>query len=140
MPTITRKQYETRQAQAPMGWRYDLQKAVVWGEHEITRRVDIDADHYLSARVCYVAEHVDGSRWQLTGRQIPCLHVSYWTLNAERTAATSQGMGSKYIPIGEPQTKKIYKALCKFAEHITEENIMDIYTAQRKKLLDPCLI
>ena len=140
MPTITRKQYESKKAMTPEGWEYDVQTAVIWGRHELTRRVYLDEFHFVAATICYKDEPVPGNRWATTGRQIPVIHVQYWTLNPKKNLSTSSGLGSDYMPIGEPEPRKNYKSLCKYAAEITEERIMDIYTANRKKCLDPVLI
>lgn len=128
--TITRDQIIKRSAQAPEGWSYDWKFAVIHGEHTLTCRVDIDGTHFLTARLCYRAER-GATSWQTTGRQIPTLHVSRYEDHG--SVAVSRGLG-KCLTIGDPEKNKNYKALCKYADGITEEMLMEIYNADRNLL------
>lgn len=127
---LTRDQIMKKQAQTPDGWRYDWQYAVIHGEHTMTRRVDIDGTHFLEARLCYCAEK-GANPWQTTGRQIPTLHVSRY--QDKGSVYVSHGLG-KWLTIGEPEKNKNYKALCKYADGITDEMLMEIYNADRNLL------
>lgn len=130
MPTLTKKQYDSRQAAAPTGWRYAATAYIMRGENELVRNIDIDADHYVQARVLYVDEYArktspSGCTYRVeTGRHIPALHISYWT-RLESGMASSTGLGKYYEVPERVQDKKIYKALCNYADTVTEEHILD---------------
>jgi hypothetical protein len=47
--------------------------------------------------------------------------------------AVSHGLG-KWIDLGEPEKNKNYKVLCKYADGITDEMLMEIYNADRNLL------
>lgn len=127
---LTRDQIIKRNAQAPDGWHYDWQFAVIHGEHTLTCRVDVDGSHFLTARVCYSAER-GATPFQTTGRQIPTLHLSRYERRGD--VAVSHGLG-KWLTLGESEKTKNYKVLCKYADGITEEMLMDIYNADRNLL------
>ena len=127
---LTREQILKRNAQAPDGWRYDWQFAITHSEHTLTRRVQIDGTHFLTAHLMYRDEE-GANPWQSTGRQIPVLHVSRY--EDRGAVAVSHGLG-RWIDLGEPEKNKNYKVLCKYADGITEEMLMEIYNADRNLL------
>lgn len=129
---LTREQINRREAQAPADWHYDWQYAVIHSEHTLTREVFVDADHVLVAHIMYRDER-GATRWQTTGRQIPTLHLSLYHIQPSG-AGVSHGLG-KWIDMPEEvQSKKNYAVLCKLADRITDDDIMDYYNADRKYL------
>lgn len=129
---LSREQIERRQAQAPAGWRYDWRFAVIHGEHTLCREVKLDDTHFLRAHLLYRDEQ-GATRWQVTGRQVPALHLSFFTYNADKTAATSRGLGD-WLTLGEPEKNKNFKALCNYGSGITEADILEIYNRNRENL------
>ena len=127
---LTREQILKKQAQTPADWRYDWQYAVMHDEHTITRRIQIDGTHHLTARLCYCDEK-GATPWQTTGRKLPTLHIASYAEQGD--VYISHGLG-KWQTIGDAEKNKNYKALCKYAEGITEEMLMEIYNADRKLL------
>lgn len=129
--TITKKQYDAKTAITPAGWSYDWRHAVVWGDHRVTKSIPLDADHVLIATIGYRAEIVRERNPygciipRETGRQVPTLNVKRWTQRPGERFATSSGLGAS-VAVGEPQDRKIYKALCKIAAEVTEEQIFDL--------------
>lgn len=126
---LTREQAMNRQKQAPANWNYDIQYAVIHGEHTIVRKIKLDEQHYLTAKMIYRTEYETktneyGCKWNVeTGRQIPNVHISKWVVPEGRDYATSNGLGL-WLPVGEPQKNKNYKVLCQLAADITDEQIL----------------
>lgn len=145
MPSLTRKQFDARQAKAPAGWSYDSRFYIFYGENQLKKRVKIDATHYIEAAVGYTAEIArrDGEycSWhERTGRHIPEMTVSYWTVNPETGTASSFGLGHQVKHPELVQEKKIYTVLCKLAETISDADVLEIAQDHLDVLLDPVIV
>jgi len=142
MATLTKKQYDSRQAAAPEGWKYDAHDFVMFGENKLGKIIPTDETHYIRASVHYTDEYETrtndyGCKWRVaTGRSIPALHLSYWT-RLESGMSSSQGLGITKESEGMEQDRKIYKALCKFAATITDDDIMALVNEHWGALLNP---
>ena len=129
---ITREQYKKRQSEAPEGWNYDLNYALIHSEHTVKRTIRITDTKYVVAHMMYndeleVKTNEYGCKWRVeTGRQIPTLHVSIYTVKPLTDVGTSHGLGVWHDLKNEVQKNKNYKTLCKLAATFTDEDILSI--------------
>lgn len=119
MPKLTREQALKWDAQLSGGYHLDIQKYVVWGEKTASLKVELGGDKILEANLSYQEERVNR---RYTGRQKPCLHLAIWNVNRETGMGVSHGLGA-FIDVGEVQTKKNWKELCRLSGEYTAEKV-----------------
>lgn len=131
MATITKEQYQKRQAAAPAGWQYDFRHYVMWGENQLTRKIPFPDGSVILATV-YWAENYRNevfpsgySRSVPTGTVSPFLGIS--RLVESRPGSDvwmSRGTDRREQLSEKEYPRKNYKELCKYAAAVPDSRIM----------------
>lgn len=133
MATITKEQAMKRQAQAPEGWAYDWKHYVMWGEHQLTRRLEQKDGSVIKATVAWrenYTQHTNeyGCSWRTpSGTHSPELHVSRWVESRTPGIWESFGLGKGERMSAEEHPRKVYKDLCKYTATVTDDQILALW-------------
>jgi len=137
MARFTNEQYKKWNEGNKNGFRLDARRLANYGDKESIKYIELGNDSYLKVTICYYPERSQniseyGCKFTVeTGRHIPTVYLSVW--QGKGDMMTSHGLG-KWIPWGEPQTKKNYKLLQAITGTITNEMMLKINDEYREEL------
>lgn len=122
MAKITREQFDKWSAQLPQGWKFDLQKFVMWGEKQVfTDGPADDAGTFYRLTLRY-HEETTGKSWmsEKTGYMLP--RVSIDRYNETTTPGMYTVVGVYAETVGEKQKKRNYNYLAELAAGIDPQS------------------
>ena len=134
MPSITRKQIITANDKMGNGFSIDVERYVVWGEKQCTKRINLDENHVLLVEITYVTRYARLESGNSVPYYIPSVWLQYFT-KGSGAFMTSCGMGYNE-PLGEKKEKRLFSVLQKLTHEMTDEKIMEVY-ARWKNPFDP---
>ena len=120
MAKLTMAQAEKWSAKLSNGFKFDIQRYLMWSEKQAVKNIEFSDGRVLQASLHYM-DVVENYR--TVGLQ-PVCHVSIWTPCENSDFMQSSGLGAQF-KIGEVQTKKNYNVLCKLSETLDDETIIN---------------
>lgn len=127
MAKITREQYAKYDAQAPGDWSFDLQRYLVWSEKQVRKIIPLHDGKLMEATIYHMErleKHSNGYCTYAGNYNIKlCVNV-LWPSTVSGVYAV--GMGRDMILADGPFPRRDYKAICKAAETVTDEQLLDL--------------
>lgn len=132
MPSVTREQVNKWNAKLQNGFRFDIQRYVVWGEKQIKKSIELADGRILTAEI-HFRDARDGYKY--IGNEA-CISLAIWTRCENSDMMKSEGMGYHEV-LGAVQPKKSYADLVKLSAVMDEPKIMEMMNAHMNALNNP---
>lgn len=119
MPNITRAQYERWSAKLQNGFKFDLNRFLMWGEKQVVADYPLDDGRILQATISYYEV------WNCRQcHNVPRINISVWEDCGD--FRRSYGLGHTE-DAGEPQKTKRYAYLEQLTGEFSEQRVREIY-------------
>ena len=135
MPSVTREQVNKWNAKLQNGFRFDIQRYVVWGEKQIKKSIELADGRILTAEIHY-RDAREGYKY--IGNEA-CISLAIWTRCANSDMMKSEGMGYHEV-LGAVQPKKSYADLVKLSAVMDEPKILEVMNAHMNALNNPWVL
>lgn len=135
MPSVTREHVNKWNAKLQNGFRFDIQRYVVWGEKQIKKSIELADGRILTAEIHY-RDAREGYKY--IGNEA-CISLAIWTRCENSDMMKSEGMGYHEV-LGAVQPKKSYADLVKLSAVMDEPKILEMMNAHMNALNNPWVL